>query len=74
VTDFRRPYADGKWTRLPLKSSWYDDHYGFGATPMEIVENRLRHHAERFLPNDEEQIASAEVQRFFDLFESPGDQ
>jgi hypothetical protein len=74
VTDLKKTLSggtadDGKWMRSPLKSSWYDDHYGFGATPMEIVENRLRMFAEGFQPHNEEEIASAEVERFFDLFE-----
>lgn len=62
---------DGKWGRSPLKSSWYDDH--FGASRVEVVENRLRAMAERFRPNDEERIASEDVERFFDRFESKGD-
>jgi len=63
---------DGKWKRLPLKSRWYDDHFGLGATRGEIVENRLRAFEERGLGNDEEDVASREVERFFDLFEPGG--
>lgn len=62
-----------KWAHTQLKSSWYDDHYGYGATPLEIVENRLRAFAERFEPHDEERLASEEVARFFDKLESQGE-
>jgi hypothetical protein len=60
-----------KWKRAPLKSRWYDDHFGLGATRGEIVENRLRLHDERNVGTGEEDVASKEVERFFDLFE-PG--
>ena len=63
---------ESKWKRtLPLKSRWYDDHFGLGATRGEIVENRLRLHDERNFAGSEEDVASQEVERFFDLFE-PG--
>ena len=60
---------DGKWRRAPLKSRWYDDHFGQNA--LETVENRIRHLDDRLLKDDEEQVASREVERFFDLFDEP---
>ena len=63
---------ESKWKRMPLKSRWYDDHFGTAATRGEIVENRLRELDERLLKNDEEDIASREVERFFDQFEPGG--
>ena len=58
-----------KWSRLPLKSHWYDDHFGTVATRADIVENRIHQLDERVLKNDEEGVASQEVERFFDLFD-----
>ena len=63
---------ESKWRRLPLKSRWYDDQFGNGATRGEVVENRLRQLDERLLKNDEEDVSSREVEAFFDLFEEPG--
>ena len=60
---------ENKWRRLPLKSRWYDDHFGFDATRTDVVENRIHLLDERALKNDEEDVASREVERFFDLFE-----
>jgi hypothetical protein len=54
---------------MPLKSSWYDDHFGYDATPRERVENRLRSFEARFLPSDEEGLQGQEIERFFDLFD-----
>lgn len=71
MNEARKGLEAGKWGRISLKSSWYDDHYGFAATPLEVVENRLRIMAERFEPSDDERIASDEIERFFDLFEAP---
>jgi hypothetical protein len=64
--------ADAKWRRMPLKSSWYDDHVGFDASPRELVENRVRNFESRFLPSDEEGLQGQEIERFFDLFEPRG--
>ncbi len=63
---------ESKWKRLPLKSRWYDDQFGNGATRGEIVENRVRRFDERFLGSDEEDVASREVEAFFDLFDRGG--
>lgn len=58
-----------KWRRTgPLKSRWYDDHYG--TDPRDSIENRVRALDERWLKDDEEQVRSREVERFFDLFDS----
>jgi hypothetical protein len=61
-----------KWRRTaPLKSRWYDDHYGMDA--RDNVENRVRALDERPLKDDEEQVGGAdEIARFFDLFEPRG--
>lgn len=64
--------TDSKWRRLPLKSSWYDDHVGYDATPLQVVENRVRTFEQRFLPSDEEGARGQEIERFFDLFEPRG--
>jgi hypothetical protein len=61
-----------KWKRFPLKSRWYDDHFGDGAPRGDVVENRLRRLDERVLSRDEDDVASREVERFFDLFEPGG--
>ena len=63
--------TEEKWKRSSLKSRWYDDHFGTAATRSEIVENRLRLMDERLLKSDEEDVASGEIERFFDLFDEP---
>lgn len=60
-----------KWQRGSLKSSWYDDHVGYDASPRDVAENRVRNFQARFLPRDEEG-AGSDVERFFDLFEPRG--
>ena len=60
---------DGKWRRMPLKSRWYDDHFGEGAPRGDIVANRLRLIDERFTDGDEEDIASPEGERLFLFYE-----
>lgn len=62
-------HDDIKWRRAPLKSSWYDDHFGWDASPREVVENRLRAFDQNHLTNDEEGLRSASVERFFDQFD-----
>jgi len=58
-----------KWKRVTLKNRWYDDHAGYDATRTDTIENRLRLLDERLLKNDEEGLGTAQVERFFDLFE-----
>ena len=64
--------ADGKWRSTPLKSSWYEDHVGFDAAPLERAENRVRNFEARFWPANDEGGAARDVERFFDLFEPSG--
>lgn len=61
-----------KWRRTtPLKSRWYDDHFGTDA--RDTIDNRARALDERLLKSDEEEVRSGdEVARFFDLFEPRG--
>lgn len=58
-----------KWRRLPLKSSWYDDHYGWDPTPREAIENRLGAFDRLRLTHDEEDAGSTSIERLFDLFD-----
>ena len=61
-----------KWHRPTLKSSWYEDHVGYDAAPRDVVENRVRNFEARFLPSNEADASSRDVERFFDLFEPRG--
>lgn len=52
----------------PLKSRWYDDHFGNDARDQ--IENRVRALDERLLKGDEEQAGTSdEIEKFFDLFD-----
>jgi hypothetical protein len=60
--------SEGKWRRdAPLKSRWYDDHYGHSA--LERIDNRVRDLDEPGLKGDETQVSTSQVERFFDLFD-----
>lgn len=65
-------HHDDKWRRLPLKSSWYDDHFGYDASPREVVENRLGAFDRLRLTHDEEELGALSIERFFDLFDPSG--
>ena len=60
---------DTKWRRTPLKSSWYDDHFGWDASPREVIENRLGTFDRLRLTQDEEGVGAGSVERLFDLFD-----
>lgn len=60
---------ENKWRRAPLKNSWYDDHFGWDASPREVIENRLGAFDQLRLTQDEEGLGAASVERFFDLFD-----
>lgn len=66
--------ARAKWGRAgPLKSRWYDDHFGDdrGITARESVENRVRALELAVRDDDTERSrpGSRDVERFFDLFD-----
>ncbi|OGQ26244.1 MAG: hypothetical protein A2138_04295 [Deltaproteobacteria bacterium RBG_16_71_12] len=62
-------HDDNKWRRMPLKSSWYDDHFGYDASPREVIENRLGAFDRLRLTHDEEEPGALSVERLFDLFD-----
>ncbi|MBI1947899.1 MAG: hypothetical protein HYS27_19570 [Deltaproteobacteria bacterium] len=60
---------ESKWRRQPLKNSWYDDHFGYDASPREVIENRLGTFDRLRLTHDEEGLGALSVEQFFDLFD-----
>ena len=63
--------TDLRWRRsAPLKSRWYDDHFGHDASAHEVIANRARAPDELLGTSTDEDVRSREVERFFDLFDA----
>lgn len=66
VNVYRRAPAETKWTRHALKSRWYEEHVGFGASPAEVIDNRLRAASGRLESGDVARSTSIDGTRLVD--------